>query len=111
MASAPRIPTPERGGGPRKPNTEYRTPNTAVYRVLLWAILILVLVRLFWRVVKGVLEGMGYQRPGGRQSVGLVRDPVCGMFVAPGSALTSGTGSNTRYFCSEKCRQQYSKHG
>jgi YHS domain-containing protein len=82
-----------------------------MYRILLWAILILVLMRLFWRVLRGVFEGLGYRPPaGGRQSVGLVRDPVCGMFVAPGSALTSGTGPNTRYFCSEKCRQDYAKH-
>ena len=69
-----------------------------MYRLLLWAILILVLARLLWRGLRGVFEGM-------------VRDPVCGMFVAPGSALTSGTGSGTRYFCSEKCRQEYAKHG
>lgn len=83
-----------------------------MYRVLLWAILILVLARLAWRVLRGVFEGMGYRAPGGGgQSVGLVRDPVCGMFVAPRNALTSGTGSGTRYFCSEKCRQEYTKHG
>ena len=82
-----------------------------MYRLLIWVILILVVVRLLWRLVGGVLEGMGAQQKGGRQSVGLVRDPVCGMFVAPGSALTSGTGSSTRYFCSEKCRQEYTKHG
>ena len=83
-----------------------------MYRVLLWAILVFVLARLAWRLLRGVFEGLGYQQPkGGRQSVGLVRDPVCGMFVAPGTALTSGVGSSTRYFCSEKCRQQYAKHG
>ena len=41
------------------------------------------------------------------QSVGLVRDPVCGTFILPSKALTSGSGSNTRYFCSEKCRRDY----
>jgi YHS domain-containing protein len=82
-----------------------------MYRVLIWAILLLVVIRLVWRFAGGVLQGMGYQQTGGRQSVGLVRDPVCGMFVAPSNALTSGTGSNTRYFCSEKCCQEYTKHG
>ena len=52
--------------------------------------------------------GMGYQPPGRKgQSVGLVRDPVCGTFVLPSKALTSGSGSNTRYFCSEKCRNDF----
>ena len=82
-----------------------------MYRLLLWAILILVLLRLLWRVLRGVFEGMGYRQSGGQQSVGLVRDPVCGMFVAPSNALTTGTGSSTRYFCSEKCRREYTKHG
>jgi YHS domain-containing protein len=82
-----------------------------MYRLFLWAILIVVLLRLLWRVLRGVFEGMGYRQAGGQQSVGLVRDPVCGMFVAPSNALTTGTGSSTRYFCSEKCRQEYTKHG
>jgi len=82
-----------------------------VLRFLLFAILAFVLWRLLWSGLKGMLEGMGYQPPGGKgQSVGLVRDPVCGTFVLPSRALTSGTGANTRYFCSEKCREDYS-HG
>lgn len=78
-------------------------------RLILWIVLAYVVWRLLWRVLKGVFEGMGYQQPGRQNSVGLVRDPVCGMFVAPGAALTSGSGSSTRYFCSEKCRQEYAK--
>lgn len=82
-----------------------------VLRFLLFAILAFVLWRLLWSGLKGMLEGMGYQPPGGKgQSVGLVRDPVCGTFVLPSRALTSGTGANTRYFCSEKCREDYG-HG
>lgn len=80
-------------------------------KLILWAILFLVVVRLLWRFIRSLFEGMGYQRPGGgqSQSVGLVRDPVCGMFVMPSKALTSGTGVDTRYFCSEKCRQAYGR--
>ena len=76
-------------------------------RLILWAILVLVLLRLAWRLIRGVLEGMGYQRRGGANTVGLVRDPVCGTFVMPSRALSSGTGTHTRYFCSEKCRREY----
>lgn len=83
-----------------------------MFKLLLWVVLAFVIARLVWSAVRGVFEGMGYRPPAGgkNQSVGLMRDPVCGMFVAPGTALTSGTGSSTRYFCSEKCRQEYAKH-
>ena len=78
-------------------------------RFLLLAILVLIALRVLWRVLGGVFEGLGYQRPdrGSPPSVGLVRDPVCGTFILPSKALTSGSGSDTRYFCSEKCRQDY----
>ena len=77
-------------------------------RLLLFAVLGYVLLRLLWSAIKAMFQGMGYQPPGkNNQSVGLVRDPICGMFVMPSTALTSGSGSNTRYFCSEKCRDDY----
>jgi YHS domain-containing protein len=77
-------------------------------RLLLFAILGYVLWRLLWSAAKATFEGMGYQPPGAKgQSVGLVRDPMCGTFVLPSSAVTSGTGPKTRYFCSEKCRRDY----
>ena len=74
---------------------------------ILRIILILVVLRLLWKFVRGVLEGAGYYQAPGRASVGLVRDPVCGVFVVPSKALTAGHGAETRYFCSEKCRSQW----
>jgi YHS domain-containing protein len=80
-------------------------------RLILWVILILVLLRVGWMLLKGVLVGLGYQRQADTRAVGLVRDPVCGTFVVPSRAITSGSGTDTRYFCSEKCRKDYSaKH-
>lgn len=77
-------------------------------RLLLFAILGYVLWRLLWSAARALFVGMGYQPPGMKgQSVGLVRDPICGAFVLPSTALTSGAGSTTRYFCSEKCRRDY----
>jgi len=77
-------------------------------RVILWAILIVIIARSLSRLLHGVLEGAGYIRDNAPQrSVGLVRDPVCGVFVVPGHALTVGTGEATRYFCSEDCRQKW----
>jgi YHS domain-containing protein len=80
-------------------------------RLLLIVVLAYIAARVLWRVLTNVFEGMGYQQAGdGPRSVGLVRDPVCGTFVVPSKALSSGSGSNTRYFCSERCRRDYG-HG
>jgi hypothetical protein len=77
-------------------------------KLILWAVLIVLFVRALSRLLRGVIEGAGYMRdPSPQRGVGLVRDPVCGVFVVPGKALTSGTGSATRHFCSEKCRREW----
>ena len=79
-------------------------------KFILWAVLILLLIRALSKLFRGVIEGAGYTRcQSPHQSVNLVRDPVCGVFVVPGQALTSGTGSETRHFCSERCRKEWSK--
>jgi len=79
-------------------------------RLILWAILIVIIARSLSRLLHGVLEGAGYSRDNAPQrSVGLVRDPVCGVYVVPGHALTAGTGEATRYFCSEECRRKWMK--
>ena len=75
--------------------------------IVLRIILFLIVVRLIWKFVRGVLEGAGYFQTQPQRSVGLVRDPVCGVFVVPSTALTLGSGLETRYFCSEKCRDEW----
>jgi YHS domain-containing protein len=74
---------------------------------ILRIILLIIVLRLIWRFARGVLEGAGMLEGPRRSSVGLVRDPVCGVFVVPTQALTAGRGSDTRYFCSEKCRTEW----
>jgi YHS domain-containing protein len=77
-----------------------------VIKLLLYAILILVIARAFWRVIDGILDGArGDERQ--TTAVKLVRDPVCGTYVAPGSALSLSAGGTTHYFCSEECRAKY----
>ncbi len=77
-------------------------------RFILWSILLTLLLRSVSRLLHGVMEGAGYRRgPAQQKSVGLVRDPVCGVFVVPGQALTAGEGSSRRHFCSEKCRREW----
>jgi YHS domain-containing protein len=79
-------------------------------RLIVWGILIVFVVRALWRLAQGVLEGAGYRRDARElPGVALVKDPVCGVFVAPGHALVLGTGRDARFFCSEKCREAWRK--
>ena len=73
--------------------------------LLLKILLVLILVRLIWRFARAVLEG--YAPETQPRSVGLVRDPVCGVFVVPSKALTAVADGQTKYFCSEKCRAEF----
>ena len=79
-------------------------------KMILWGILILLVVRAVSRLLRGVLEGAGYRHEvSGQKGMPLVRDPVCGVYVVPGQALTTGSGMATKYFCSEKCRKEWGK--
>ena len=83
-------------------------------RWILLFILLLIVGRLFWRVVDSIIEAAGgtpgaRRAPTRRPAVRLVRDPVCGTHVAPGSALSLAAGGTTHYFCSEKCRAEFQK--
>lgn len=80
-------------------------------RVLLIGLLLVLIARAFWKVVDGVIAGAsGQQGPRGRgraAAVKLVRDPVCGTFVAPGAALSLTSAGRIHYFCSEACRAKF----
>ena len=79
-------------------------------RLIILAAVLILIGRLVWRFMYAIFDGAGMlKQPGQREpaAVQLVRDPICGVFVVPGKALTSGSGTATRYFCSEKCRQQW----
>jgi hypothetical protein len=72
-------------------------------------ILIIIIVRAILRFVRGVAEGLNPRGPAERAAVGLVKDPVCGTYVVPARALTAGSGNEMRFFCSERCRQAWSR--
>jgi YHS domain-containing protein len=78
---------------------------------ILQILLILAVIRALWRLGKGMLEGAGYQRVDGPKNVGvkLERDPVCGTYVSPSTALVLRMGGETRYFCSDRCRRTWEK--
>ena len=73
--------------------------------LLLKILLFLLVLRLVWRFARGIIEGYSPEREA--RGVGLVRDPVCGVFVVPSRALTAVADGQTKYFCSEKCRAEF----
>jgi YHS domain-containing protein len=83
-----------------------------VTRVVLILALMFVLAWAFWRFVDGIIEAFGgttKQRKQRSAPMKLVRDPVCGTWVAPGESLALRTGSETHYFCSAECRDNFRK--
>jgi YHS domain-containing protein len=83
-----------------------------VIRFVLLSLLILLVARAFWRLMDGVLQAAG-GTPHGRKAqppgLKLVRDPVCGTYVAARSSLSLTSGGATHYFCSERCRGEFQK--
>lgn len=84
-------------------------------RFLLLAIFIMLLARSFWRVMDGVIAAAGGSSPRPRRSaqraLKLARDPVCGTFVSPGTAVVLTVGQVTHHFCSESCRDAFRRGG
>ena len=81
-------------------------------RFVLFVILFIIVTRLFWRLIGGVIEGVrGGATARSVSAVKLVRDPVCGTFVAPTTAISANAGGSTHYFCSEECRRSFEGEG
>ena len=81
-------------------------------RILLLGLLLILIARAFWRIVDGVIAGAGGRTRRGTsrsQAMKLVRDPVCGTFVAPGAALSLASDGRTHFFCSEECRAKFGR--
>jgi YHS domain-containing protein len=83
-------------------------------RFVLLLILSVVVARVFWRVVDGVVEGLTGRPVDRSRSTGvpgrgvqMVRDPVCGTFVVPDRAVTLTVGRQRLYFCSDSCCDKY----
>jgi YHS domain-containing protein len=56
-------------------------------------------------------SGRGAPRTGRPERLGgeLVRDPVCGTYIPKATAVVSGSGSDATYFCSTKCRDEFTR--
>jgi YHS domain-containing protein len=74
---------------------------------LLEFIVLLLVIRAAWRVIGSMITiSTGARRAaasGEPRPVKLVRDPVCGTYVSPDSAISDGKN----YFCSAQCRDDY----
>jgi uncharacterized protein len=82
-------------------------------RFVLLLLLVMLVGRALLRLVAGVIEGatppQARRRTGPpERGVQMVRDPVCGTFLPPASAVSlTERGGAVRYFCSDKCRDAY----
>jgi YHS domain-containing protein len=76
-------------------------------RWIISLILVFFVVRAISRLLRGIADGMRVPQVDQPVAVPLARDPVCGTFVVPSRAVTHGSGTETRFFCSEKCRRAY----
>jgi hypothetical protein len=82
-------------------------------RFILLLILFVVIAKMFWRFVDGVVRGatgpapQGTRRSGPPVSVKMSPCPVCGTFVVPGKAISLVSGGSPIYFDTEKCRAEY----
>lgn len=83
-------------------------------RALLLFLLFLFVARAVWRLLEGILRGIGAAPParsgrgsGGPAAVRMAQCPVCGTFVVPGKALTGVDKGAPVYFCSEACRARF----
>jgi len=76
---------------------------------LLEALVFLLILRAAWTVLATLLTARrGPTRgapPREQAAVKLLRDPVCGTYVSPATAVSDGR----HYFCSEKCRTEYAR--
>jgi len=85
-------------------------------RFVLLLVLIIIISRMFWRLIDSFIEGVTGQTRQGRQARGrhvpdrgvpMARDPVCGTFVVPERAVSLVNGRTRLFFCSETCRDKY----
>jgi YHS domain-containing protein len=80
-------------------------------RLFLIVLMVLLAIRAFGRLFGGVAQGTRSGRAGvprgERAPVKMTQDPVCGTFVVPGKALSLTAGGATHWFCSERCRAEY----
>ena len=78
-------------------------------RFLFWVVLLTWGLSLLRRFLRQLARPPVRDSDVGTDAAGqkLVRDPVCGMHIAPALALTAQNGPDTLYFCTPECRDKF----
>lgn len=82
----------------------------------IWRLFIVLLLLTVLRWILGWFSSPGPRkvRTGGQREVPksskrMVKDPQCGMYVAPELALETRDSQGSVYFCSKECQENYAK--
>ncbi len=81
-------------------------------RVILLFVMALLALRAVARFMGGLTEAARGDAPRARAAeapVKMAKDPVCGTFVVPGKALSASANGATVWFCSEQCRDTFTR--
>lgn len=65
------------------------------------------LARIFMNAAVGPERRAGAPSKEALKPEALKKDPVCGTFVAPSTALTLERGGKLHFFCSRECRDKF----
>lgn len=74
----------------------------------------LLVLRAVGRFMGGLSQAARGDAPRARATdtpVKMTKDPVCGTFVVPGKALSVTADGATVWFCSEQCRDTFTRRG
>jgi hypothetical protein len=69
-------------------------------------VIALFLVRIAFRFIAGVIQGLREPPPSGPSGVEMVRDRVCNTFLPRERAVTAIVGGREMHFCSAACRDR-----
>ena len=78
-------------------------------RIFLITVLILIVLKLtLWLINYVRLSQGSLQDDGGAAQINkMVKDPVCGVYVAVSEAVSVPTKHGNLYFCSNECREKF----
>ncbi|MFB3902486.1 MAG: hypothetical protein ACE15E_03475 [Acidobacteriota bacterium] len=84
--------------------------------IFIWRLLLILLILTAIRWALAWIFGSaprkmrtGAQRQVPKSSKRMVKDPQCGMYVAPELAVETRQAGRSLYFCSKECQQNYAK--
>lgn len=82
------------------------------WRIFLLVVMVLFALRAVGRFMGGLSQAARGDAPRARGAgtpVKMMKDPVCGTFVVPGKALSATSDGATVWFCSEQCRDTFTR--